>query len=501
MSASYRFGSFVLDVPGYRVLHGETPLALSPKAIDLLHLFVRQPSTLLTKDEILAKLWPDVAVTDNALTQVVSELRQALGDRSSSPTFIQTVPRRGYRFVAGVGSVETTPPVIMSPPAPRLHVRETANLEAYRAFTEGRLKLETLDADQVEPAIADFERALALDGRYALAHVGIGHAHFWRFQASRARNRIDAGALTQAIAHVRRAIELDADLAEAHSALAFFLLGAERPIEAVAAGRRALALEPGNWRHEFRLGMAAWGAERLTCLESVLVQFPQMAYASFGIAMLHIARGDFARAGDVLTRGLAFEADATVKLERFPGKGLHWLLGRVRLALGDTAGARAELARELGSRARALFAEEFAIDAFDGLGYVLFQEGDWSGAAVMFGRALERYPAHARSLLGLAEARRRQGRQSEASGAFERVDEAVRELRQNGRQTEAAMVTAFGHALAGRAGDAVSTLDGLLAQTPPGLTGWTIPMEPFLAPLRGEPGFSAILQRLSDRAR
>jgi DNA-binding winged helix-turn-helix (wHTH) protein len=500
MPASYRFGPFFLDVPGYRVLQGDAPLALSPKALDLLHLFVSRPSTLLTKDEILAKLWPDVAVTDNALTQVVSELRQALGDQSSSPTFIQTVPRRGYRFVADVDSTET-PAVVMSPSAPRLHVRETANLEAYRAFTEGRLKLETLETEQVEPAIADFERALALDGRYALAHVGIGHAHFWTFQASRARNRIDAGALTKAIAHVRRAIELDADLAEAHSALAFFLLGAERPIEAVAAGRRALALEPGNWRHEFRLGMAAWGAERLTCLESVLVQFPQMAYASFGIAMLHIARGDFGPAEDALVRSLAFESDGTVALERFPGKGLHWLRGRIRLAAGDPAGARGEFERELASRARALFAEEFAIDAFDGLGYVLLQEGDWPGAQAAFGRALDRYPAHARSLLGRAEALRRQGHQSDASSGFQRVDAAVQELRQNGRRTEAAMVTAFRHTLTGRPRDAVSTLDELLAQTPPSLAGWTIPMEPFLAPLRGEPGFDAILQRLIDRAR
>jgi DNA-binding winged helix-turn-helix (wHTH) protein len=75
MPASYRFGPFVLDVPGYRVWQGETPVALSPKAFDLLQLFVRQPSVLLTQDEILATLWPDVAVTDNALTQVGRTVR------------------------------------------------------------------------------------------------------------------------------------------------------------------------------------------------------------------------------------------------------------------------------------------------------------------------------------------------------------------------------------------------------------------------------------------
>jgi tetratricopeptide (TPR) repeat protein len=247
--------------------------------------------------------------------------------------------------------------------------------------------------------------------------------------------------------------------------------------------------------------MAAWGTERLTCLESVLVQFPQMAYASFGVAMLHIARGDFLLAEQVLARGLAFEADETVKLERFPGKGLHWLLGRVRLASGDTAGARVEFDRELASKTRALFAEEFAIDACDGLGYVLLEEGNPPGAEEMFGRALEYYPAHARSLLGLAEALRRQGREANAARALERLDAAVEELRQNSRRTEAAMVSALRQSVAGRRREAISALDQLLAQTPPSLTGWTIPMEPFLKPLRGEPGFDAILSRLSDRAR
>jgi TolB-like protein len=76
--------------------------------LDLLLLFVRQPSLLLTKEEIFRVLWPDVAVTDNALTQVVSELRQALGDSPASPQFLQTVARRGYRFIAAVELLSPT---------------------------------------------------------------------------------------------------------------------------------------------------------------------------------------------------------------------------------------------------------------------------------------------------------------------------------------------------------------------------------------------------------
>ena len=61
------------------------PLTLPPKVLDLLFLLVSRPSSLVTKDDILQALWPDVAVTDNAITQVVSDLRQALGDSTASP--------------------------------------------------------------------------------------------------------------------------------------------------------------------------------------------------------------------------------------------------------------------------------------------------------------------------------------------------------------------------------------------------------------------------------
>src|SRR5678815_1945072 len=98
----FKFGPYTIDPAAYRLTQGETPIQTSPKGLDLLLLFVKQPGLLLTKDEIFRRLWPDVAVTDNALTQVVSELRQALGDSPASPTYLQTVARRGYRFIAPV---------------------------------------------------------------------------------------------------------------------------------------------------------------------------------------------------------------------------------------------------------------------------------------------------------------------------------------------------------------------------------------------------------------
>ncbi len=104
---AYQFGPFRLDPVSYRCFCDGAPLSLAPRSLDLLLLFVSRPGTLVSKDEIMRALWPDVAVTDNALTQVISDLRQALGDDASAPCFIQTVSRRGYRFVA---AVEAIPP-------------------------------------------------------------------------------------------------------------------------------------------------------------------------------------------------------------------------------------------------------------------------------------------------------------------------------------------------------------------------------------------------------
>src|SRR6186997_178603 len=117
MVSSYRFGPFTVDAGSYRLLRGSEVVPLSPKIIDLLLYLVARQSALVPKDELFAALWPDVAVTDNALTQAVSELRQALGDDPSKPTYIQTVSRRGYRFIAAVhhgdggpGRSEPAPP-------------------------------------------------------------------------------------------------------------------------------------------------------------------------------------------------------------------------------------------------------------------------------------------------------------------------------------------------------------------------------------------------------
>src|SRR4051794_31911968 len=101
-AAVYRFGPFSVDLGTYRLWRDGETVALTPQLLDLLVWFTSHAGSLCTKEQLFAAVWPDTVVTDNALTQAESELRAALGDRAAAPRYIQTVPRRGYRFVAEV---------------------------------------------------------------------------------------------------------------------------------------------------------------------------------------------------------------------------------------------------------------------------------------------------------------------------------------------------------------------------------------------------------------
>src|SRR6476660_10421899 len=89
----YRFAPFVVDRARYRVLRGGTVLDLTPKLLDLLLHLVDHAGSLVTKEQLLDALWPDANVTNNALAQAVSELREALGDNAATPHYIKTVTR------------------------------------------------------------------------------------------------------------------------------------------------------------------------------------------------------------------------------------------------------------------------------------------------------------------------------------------------------------------------------------------------------------------------
>ena len=117
-SIRYQFADFALDPNG--VLTGpEGEVALRPRTFDLLHALVSQPDRVLSHDELLNKVWGVEHLSSSSLKQAISEIRKALDDDSSNPRYIQTVPRRGYRFVAEVEAVHVDPaPTAHPEPAP-----------------------------------------------------------------------------------------------------------------------------------------------------------------------------------------------------------------------------------------------------------------------------------------------------------------------------------------------------------------------------------------------
>src|SRR5262245_18460606 len=98
----YEFGLFRLDPSERQLLRAGQIMPLTPKVFDTLLLFVENNNLLLTKDEMIGRLWPDSFVEESNLAQNVSMLRRALGEQPDGKPYIETVPKRGYRFTAEV---------------------------------------------------------------------------------------------------------------------------------------------------------------------------------------------------------------------------------------------------------------------------------------------------------------------------------------------------------------------------------------------------------------
>jgi Tol biopolymer transport system component/DNA-binding winged helix-turn-helix (wHTH) protein len=108
----YRFGPFRLDVAEQQLLREGRVLPLTPKVFAVLRVLVQNRGHLVEKERLLAEVWPDAFVEEGALSRSVSILRKTLGDDRSEPQFIETVPKRGYRFTAAVVEIDRSTPFV-----------------------------------------------------------------------------------------------------------------------------------------------------------------------------------------------------------------------------------------------------------------------------------------------------------------------------------------------------------------------------------------------------
>jgi DNA-binding winged helix-turn-helix (wHTH) protein/cytochrome c-type biogenesis protein CcmH/NrfG len=478
------FHPFSIDLERQQLLRDGEVVGLSPHLVEILgHLAINGGQTI-TRNALLDRFWPDVNVTENTLSRAIADIRRALQDDAANPRFIRTVARRGYRFVA---------PVEKRTPAPA---------DPFAEWERGKLTLELLDARQLEDAAAAVERAVAATPSYAPAHAALASARLLQFERTRSENIPDRAVLERAVGHARRATELDPSLGEAWATLGFTLFAAGRIEEARAAARRAAALEPTSWRHQFRLAIATWGEERLRAVDRTLSLLPDFAQARFLAGMVFVARQAFDRAETLVSKGAERQTrEASVADTLFPPFGLHWLHGLVLLQRGAVGDALRAFTREIDTgRATSLYYPEFKLNAVVASGFAHLAAADADGAIRAFREAIELQPANGRALVGLQRALVRANAPGDASQIVQRVEETIAALEKGGRSAEARLIRAAADTASGQLDAAIATLDALLDQAPPGQVGWQIPIDPALAELRTHPGFERVLTRLAARA-
>ena len=119
------FGPFVLDPESGRLIEGDRVVPLAPKPFETLAYIAHHAGRVVSKGELMEALWPGTFVTDDVLVQCVVDIRRALGDTAKAPQYVQTIPRRGYQFLARTRAVTQTPeevrpePALVQPALPR----------------------------------------------------------------------------------------------------------------------------------------------------------------------------------------------------------------------------------------------------------------------------------------------------------------------------------------------------------------------------------------------
>ena len=155
----YEFGPFRLDADERLLMRDGRMTPLPPKVFDTLLVLVENSGRVVSKDELMQSLWPDTFVEESNLTQNISQLRRALGDGAADAQYIETIPKRGYRFVAGVQplaveDISTDEAIVVNGHAPA----PAAEPELQSADCEQTLPLET----GIAPEMLTRKRSLAV---------------------------------------------------------------------------------------------------------------------------------------------------------------------------------------------------------------------------------------------------------------------------------------------------------------------------------------------------
>jgi TolB-like protein/DNA-binding winged helix-turn-helix (wHTH) protein/Tfp pilus assembly protein PilF len=155
------FQSFRLDTTDQCLWRGQERVPIPPKAYDVLRHLVENPGRLVTQDELLEKLWPETYVNPEAIRKYILDIRKILGDRPDKPEFIETVTKRGYRFIAPVID-ESAPPAL-----------------ALQKPEEEEVTPNTVPSEPKRPSRIHYLRKFAIIPILAVVVVAATAGHFW----------------------------------------------------------------------------------------------------------------------------------------------------------------------------------------------------------------------------------------------------------------------------------------------------------------------------------
>src|SRR5262245_48215990 len=138
----FRFATFELDCRSRELREGTRRVRLQDQPFEILRLLLEHPGEVVTRDELRQRLWPDGTFVDfeHSLNAAIKRLRAALGDNADHPRYVETVPRRGYRFIAATDGGQGAPRPVPPSPLTRLVVLPFSNLSedsAQEYFADG----------------------------------------------------------------------------------------------------------------------------------------------------------------------------------------------------------------------------------------------------------------------------------------------------------------------------------------------------------------------------
>jgi DNA-binding winged helix-turn-helix (wHTH) protein/tetratricopeptide (TPR) repeat protein len=364
-----RFGVFEVDRDAGELRKRGLRLHLREQPLRVLLALADNPGTVITREQLRHQLWPDGTFVDfdRAINKAVNELRWVLGDSASSPRFIETLSKRGYRFI---GAVEQLSGV--APAETRMGIDSDARL----AYITGRYLWNRRTITDLHASLRYFNLALALDAEYALAHAGIADVHLlfgiWGLQPP----DVAFGSARRTAA---RALEHDPRLAEAHTSIAEVLTGYEWDWEqAERRYQHALSLRPDYaTAHQFYAQMLVClgrYAEATVHIEQARRADPVSPAINAFVPYIYLAGRQYGRA--------LIEAQRAVDLE--PHAPLaHWILGRAYLVSNqfEEAVRTLEYAVSLVGPASMWLSQ---------LSYARARAGDRSGALAALAQLVER---------------------------------------------------------------------------------------------------------------